>query len=48
MIEQISPAEIVTQFNLHLEQSAYRSVRGAVAVCPVKPVSNEADREGRS
>lgn len=44
VIEQVSPAEIVTQLNQLVEQAAYRSVRGAVEVGPVKPVSKE---EGR-
>ena len=42
VIEQVSPAEIVTQLHTLVEQAAYRSVRGAVEVSPVKPVSKEA------
>jgi len=42
VIAQVSPAEIVTQLNKLVEQAAYRSVRGAVEVGPVKPVSNDA------
>lgn len=44
VIEQVSPAEIVTQLNLLVEQAAYRSVRGAVEVGPVKPMAQEAAR----
>lgn len=43
VIEQVSPAEIVTQLHQLVEQAAYRSVRGAVEVGPVKPVSKPAD-----
>lgn len=42
VIEQVSPAEIVTQLNTLVEQAVYRSVRGAVEVGPAKPVSKEA------
>ncbi|WP_457352129.1 hypothetical protein [Roseateles sp. P5_D6] len=42
VIEQFSPAEIVTQLNQLVEQAAYRSVRGSVEVGPVKPVSRGA------
>lgn len=38
VIEQVSPADIVTQLNKLVEQAAYRSVRGAVTVSPVKPL----------
>lgn len=38
VVEQVSPAEIVAQLNQLVEQAAYRSVRGAVEVGPVKPV----------
>ena len=41
MIEQVSPAELVTQLNTLVEQAAYRSVRGAVEVGPVKQVQRE-------
>jgi hypothetical protein len=44
VIEQVSPAEIVTQLNQLVEQAAYRSVRGSVEVGPVKPVAKEADK----
>lgn len=44
VVEQVSPAEIVTQLNQLVEQAAYRSVRGSVEVGPVKPVSKEADK----
>jgi hypothetical protein len=44
VIEQVSPAEIVTQLNKLVEQAAYRSIRGAVEVSPVKPVTKEADK----
>lgn len=44
VIEQVSPAEIVTQLNQLVEQAAYRSVRGGVEVGPVKPVSKEAQQ----
>ena len=43
VIEQVSPAEIVAQLNTLVEQAAYRSVRGAVAVGPVRPVSTQVD-----
>ena len=43
VIEQVSPAEIVTQLHQLVEQAAYRSVRGAVEVGPVKPVPKPAD-----
>ncbi|NCT82022.1 MAG: hypothetical protein GXC94_02670 [Comamonadaceae bacterium] len=36
VVEQVSPAEIVTQLNTLVEQAVYRSVRGAVEVGPVK------------
>ncbi|MBV8036911.1 hypothetical protein [Roseateles sp.] len=39
VIEQVSPAEIVTRLNTLVEQAAYRSVRGSVDVGPVKQVS---------
>ncbi|MFT7774312.1 hypothetical protein [Roseateles sp.] len=39
VVEQVSPAEIVTQLNALVEQAAYRSVRGSVEVGPVKKVS---------
>ncbi|MFG6416492.1 hypothetical protein ACG02S_21590 [Roseateles sp. DC23W] len=42
VIEQVSPAEIVTQLNTLVEQAVYRSVRGAVEVGPAKPVSKDA------
>ena len=41
VIEQVSPAEIVTQLHTLVEQAAYRSVRGSVEVGPVKPVAKE-------
>jgi len=41
VIDQVSPAEIVTRLNALVEQAAYRSVRGAVDVGPVKPVAKE-------
>lgn len=41
VVEQVSPAEIVTQLGKLVEQAAYRSVRGAVEVGPVKPVSGQ-------
>lgn len=44
VIEQVSPAEIVTQLDKLVEQAAYRSVRGAVEVGPIKPVSKESDK----
>lgn len=44
VIEQVSPAEIVTQLNALVEQAAYRSVRGAVEVGPVKQVTKEAGK----
>lgn len=44
VIEQVSPAEIVTQLHQLVEQAAYRSVRGAVEVGPVKPLSKPADK----
>lgn len=43
VIEQVSPAEIVTQLNQLVEQAASRSVRGAVEVGPVKPVTKPQD-----
>ncbi len=42
VIEQVSPAEIVTQLHTLVEQAAYRSVRGSVEVGPVKPVAKDA------
>lgn len=42
VIEQVSPAEIVTQLHTLVEQAAYRSVRGSVEVGPVKPVPKDA------
>jgi len=44
VIEQVPPAEIVTQLNALVERAAYRSVRGSVEVGPVKQVSKEADK----
>lgn len=44
VIEQVSPAEIVMRLNTLVEQAAYRSVRGAVEVGPVKPVAKEAGK----
>lgn len=44
VIEQVSPAEIVTQLNKLVEQAAYRSVRGSVEVGPVKPASQDAGK----
>lgn len=39
VVSQVSPAEIVTQLGKLVEQAAYRSVRGAVEVGPVKAVT---------
>lgn len=39
VIEQVSPAEIVTQLGKLVEQAAYRSVRGSVEVGPVRPAT---------
>lgn len=44
VIEQIPPGEIVAQLNLLVEQAAYRSVRGAVEVGPVKAVTNGSNK----
>jgi hypothetical protein len=44
VIEQVSPAEIVTRLNTLVEQAAYRSVRGAVEVGPVKAVGKDAGK----
>ncbi|MDR7333582.1 hypothetical protein [Roseateles asaccharophilus] len=44
VVEQVSPAELVTQLNKLVEQAAYRSVRGAVEVGPVKQVPAEAGK----
>lgn len=44
VIEQVSPAEIVAQLGKLVEQAAYRSVRGAVEVGPVKPAAKPADK----
>lgn len=44
VIEQVSPAEIVAQLGKLVEQAAYRSVRGAVEVGPVKPALQSADK----
>jgi hypothetical protein len=41
VIEQVSPAEIVAQLGALVERAAYRSVRGAVEVSPLKPVPAE-------
>lgn len=41
VIEQVPAAEIVTQLNRLVEQAAYRSVRGAVEVGPVKPKTQQ-------
>ena len=42
VIEQVSPAEVVTQLNQLVEHAAYRSVRGAVEVGPIKQLPKEA------
>jgi len=44
VIEQVSPADIVTQLNKLVEQAAYRSVRGAVEVGPVKQLPKESSK----
>lgn len=44
VVEQVSPAEIVTQLNQLVEQAAYRSVRGSVEVGPVRPVPKDAGK----
>ena len=44
VIEQVQPAEIVTQLQQLVEQAAYRSVRGAVEVGPVRPVAKDAGK----
>ncbi|MGQ3053246.1 MAG: hypothetical protein ACT6S0_15820 [Roseateles sp.] len=44
VIDQVSPAEIVTHLNKLVEQAAFRSVRGAVEVSPVKPLPKEAGK----